>query len=132
MFADRAAKSAREDPWEEREESTNPKQALDAERERERERERSNKPLGYTTRLHTGQSLFSFTPQITGRPVSATADRDRRRLIAVLIRISAELRRQRMLVFGTELDECRDKEGERERKKEKGKAKKRGGVGSAM
>ena len=77
---------------------------LSMQKERERERERSNKPLGYTTRLHTGQSLFSFTPQITGRPVSATADRDRRRLIAVLIRISAELRRREIYTVREDSD----------------------------
>lgn len=94
MFADRAAKSAREDSRE----GKGRKHPEESGVERE-----SNKPLGYTTRLHTGQSLFSFTPQITARPASATTDRDRRRLIAVLIRISAELRRQRM--FETKADE---------------------------
>ena len=135
MFADRAAKSAREDSLVQGGGGKKAPEASGVERE-------SDKPLGHTTRLHTGQSLFSFTPQITARPVSPTTDRDRRRLIAVLIRISAELRRQRMLlVFETKLDECRDKEGEREREREKEKERKgkrrgggggRGGVGSAM
>ena len=61
MFADRAAKSAREDPWEEREESTNPKQALDAEREREREREKQQALGVYDEASYRPIFIFVYT-----------------------------------------------------------------------